>query len=107
MDDLNDGIVEVVVDGETHEMKPTVNAIRRISRGCKGLLPALQALQNVDVDALALVVVAGIGVTGRPAREIEEQVQRRPLDYLTPASEFLSGILDDGSDDGEGEPGEA
>lgn len=97
---LDDGIVEVEIDGDRYELKPTVDAIRRISRAYKGLAPALAALQNVDVDAIAQVILAGAGVHGQRAKSLEAAIALRPMAYLEPAANFLAGILDDGDSGG-------
>lgn len=97
MDRLHEGVVEIEVDGETVEMRPTPDAIARIDDHFEGLQPAAAALDRSSPKAMAFVVCAGAGVRGKAARELAEKLMRPGFArYMGPAGRFLTYLFHGG-----------
>lgn len=51
--------ITATVAGTDYELIPTINAVRAINAGFGGLKPALEAVRNLNYDAVAQVIAAG------------------------------------------------
>lgn len=89
--------VTVEVAGESYELRPTLAAVRAVNSGLGGLVPAFRQVQDINVDAFALVIAAGAGLRLK-AKEYDdfvEQIWRSPDKAAigAPLSDFLSLLL--------------
>lgn len=100
MDRLHEGVVEIEVDGEVVELRPTPDAIARIDQRFDGLAPAAAALDRGSPSALAEVICAGAGVKGAAERELRDKVMRPGFGrYVEPAGRFLTYLFQGGRED--------
>lgn len=92
--------VFVVLDGETYELTPNINAVRALNATFGGLKPALDAVQALNYDALVQIVVAGAAVRMKPSeiQRLGESLWRDPnrAEALTAVAEFLVLLLNGG-----------
>lgn len=97
MERLHEGVVEIEVDGETVELKPTPHALAKIDEHFDGLAPAAAAIDRSSPRAIAAVIVAGAGVSGKDARELHEKVMRPGYGrFVEPAGQFLAYLFNGG-----------
>lgn len=68
------GTVDVVLDGETYTLKPTLEAVRAIEAHFGGLRGASQAINSLSVDGCAVIIAGGAGLKGEAAEAVAEQV---------------------------------
>lgn len=73
MSKLDDGAVEIMLDGEMRLLQPTIAAGRVVSRHFGGFQKALTAPHNMDLDACTFIIAAGLGVK-RDDKEAMEKV---------------------------------
>lgn len=71
---LTDGQHTIVLAGRTLTLKCTPAATVAICRALRGILPAQQRLLDVDVEAMAAILNAGINRTGDEADRTLAQV---------------------------------
>jgi hypothetical protein len=71
---LNQGEIVVALDGKELVLKPTLNAIRAISRTYKGTGGALEALRTMDFDAVVNMIRIGANLSELDARRLDERV---------------------------------
>lgn len=67
--------IAVEVGGKTYELKPTLQAVRAVGQSLGGLGPAFRRIRDLDIDAMAAIIVAGCGA----------QMKNREIDALTEA----------------------
>jgi hypothetical protein len=92
--------VEVELSGEKRELKPTLEAMRRVNAYRGGLRNALEAVSNADLDAVALVIGAGLGMK-RPEdfEAVAQSIYREGLVKFTgPATDFCVRLANGGRD---------
>ena len=94
---VTEPVVTVEVAGELYELKPTLAAVRAVNAGLGGLVPAFRQVQDINVDAFALVIAAGAGLRLK-TKEYDDFVDRiwRSPDKAAigaPLSDFLSLLL--------------
>lgn len=58
--------IAVAVGAARYELKPTIQAVRAISRALGGLAAAARAVREIDPDATAAVIIAGAGLRLEP-----------------------------------------
>lgn len=94
---LGVGNVDIELDGETVTLKPTLQAAQAISRQRGGIMAAIRAVGEFDFDMIVAVITLGLGVTGKEAKDIPDQVYRTGLpDLAAPLIRFLSIIANGG-----------
>lgn len=71
MSKLNHGTVVVEAGGTTYTLKPTLRAARSIESKFGGLLPAMSAIGQVSVAAIAVIIAAGAGIDTNKRKELE------------------------------------
>lgn len=108
MPDLHEGEVEIVVDGETLTLRPTLGAASRISNLFGGYRNAMDRVVAMDLAAVTRIIVAGADVKDEAAKGFDEKVYRTGLLVLTVPVGIFVGILTNGgrapkTDDGKGE----
>ncbi|MFC6335487.1 hypothetical protein GIR22_08605 [Pseudomonas sp. CCM 7891] len=87
------GTVDIVLDGETYTLKPTLGAVRAIESHFGGLRGAAQAINSMSVDGCAAIVVGGAGLTGKDAEEMAEKVwQAGVLDVSIKLNAYLVAL---------------
>jgi virulence-associated protein VagC len=76
---LNEGEVEIVLNGNKRVLRPTLNAITQISRLHNGMNGVTQALVNSDFDAVVAVVRHGLGIPDREATRLPAEIYKNGL----------------------------
>lgn len=103
------GTTEIVLDGETYILKPTLGAVRAVEAYFGGLRGASQAINALSIDGCAVIVAAGSGLTGKAAEAIAEQVwQTGVLDVSMKLNAYLVALYNPkGADAGKAQPATA
>lgn len=103
---LGSGNVDIELDGETVTLRPTLKAAQNISRAKGGIMAAVEAVGKFEFDTLVSVIVLGLGVDGKEARDVAEKVYSTGMaDLVAPVINYLS-ILANGGRSLEAEGGE-
>lgn len=71
MSKLNHGTFVVEAGGTTYTLKPTLRAVRAIESKFGGLLPAMSAIGQASVAAIAVIIAAGAGLDTNKRKELE------------------------------------
>lgn len=97
---LADGEMEVPLHGGTVVLTSNLLACKILCRQFGGIQAALQRVAAGDVEALILIVRAGLGITSdaqAKAQDIDERVFRTGILVLTsPLTEFLLNTANGG-----------
>jgi len=99
---LGAGDVQIVLDGETVTLRPSLKAALTISREAGGIMGAFRGLSDLNLDTVTGIIAVGLGK--KPA-EIEEAVWRTGIASLVPGcTKFVSIIANGGrpADEGDG-----
>lgn len=72
--DVKRARVSVEIDGEEVVLIPSPAAILSLSAQYGGFQPLVRTLGQLDVQAMVAVVVAGLGLSGREARDMTDAV---------------------------------
>lgn len=103
MSRVNRGTVEVEIDGEVYELRPTLDAFKKIQARFGGLRGALEAIAQMNSEHLANIIVAGSNAPRRDLAKIEEQIFNEGLASVTEAiAPFVTTLFNPRGDD---EPG--
>ncbi len=108
---LDDGFVDITLNGETYQMKATIKAARLISARYEGFGSAIALVSQLRLDATTDIVKIGLGLTEREFKEmdIDNAVWRAGLPNLAgPLTRYLMMLINggrspSGDDDDEGE----
>lgn len=92
---LGDGNIELDLDGEIVTLKPTLRGALAISRQLGGVQEALQKVVKLDIEAICLVVAAGLGVTGqKEVDQLGEKVWRTGAGGMVePVARYLGTLV--------------
>lgn len=91
------GDVEITLAGEKKIMRPTLRAIRDISRNADGIGGAIARVQKTDFDTICLVIVLGLDLTEKGAEGIEDKVFETGLINLAgPCAKYLTILANGG-----------
>lgn len=109
---VNDGTVQIKLDGVEYDLKPTIEGVILMSRAYAGLSNLAQAVKNLDIEAMAVTVRAGALVDGKEAEQILPRLFKTgPINLMSDLLEFVlictnGGVLpsDDDSEDLPGKP---
>lgn len=82
---LGQGNVTFQLEGDTYELRPTVNAMRVLSAKYGGLQVVLDKLAQLDVQAIEDVIVMGLGPSYQSAKQRKEIMDKV----------FAAGFTDD------------
>lgn len=97
MSKLNAGEVQITLTGETLTLKPTIKAITGLSRQFGGLMKAVVALRDGDIDAAASVITWGLGLGDKEARKMPDRVAENGItDGLIATLINFVGVLSNG-----------
>lgn len=90
---LGAGDVEVFLAGQTRVMKPTITAIRSISKYAGGIRPASMKIYQMDFDAFCAVIKAGLDLTDHGADGLDDMIYEAGLPgLLKPCSNYLINL---------------
>lgn len=102
MSRLDHAIVMLDLDGEKYELRPTLRALRSISRQYGGIGSAMERVRAMDFDTVVNVVAAGAGI--KDPSTIEDQIFQAGIVNAMPAvSQYLVGLLDPSGSQGDEE----
>ncbi|BBK37685.1 hypothetical protein STAQ_27630 [Allostella sp. ATCC 35155] len=105
MSKLNQGEVEIVLGGQTRVLRPTINAVRALSRIYDGLDSCRNKLATQNLEVTTNVIRYGLGLNDAEARNLDAQVYRQGLtaDLILPLMRFVA-ILGNGGKPVEEDP---
>lgn len=91
------GDVEITLDGEKRVLRPTLNAIRKVSRLADGVGGAVAKVQKVDFDAIVMIVAVGLDLTEEGAKGLEEKVfATGAMNLSAPCVKYLTILANGG-----------
>lgn len=102
--EIGAGDIEIVLDGETVVLKPSLQACQTLCRAPGGLYRAsaydapsvADRLLAYDLDTMAMIIRAGLGLGAGAVKELEEKIYNTGLLNLRlPLSNFV-GIVANG-----------
>lgn len=85
--------IDIELDGETFSLSCTLGAFKAVSEKFGGFVGAFRALAEVNIDAAAYIIAAGIGKqrnTKERERIVERLFEGGLEDALPKLTEFLS-----------------
>lgn len=101
------GVVDLMVDGTTYTLRPSLRAAQALSRAYGGFAPLLDRLRQMDLDAYSAVIVQGAGLERREARDVPEAIYSAGMaDIMVPCVEFVAILANGGkplADDDDGD----
>lgn len=103
------GTTEIVLDGETYSLKPTLGAVRAIEAYFGGLRGASQALNALSIVGCSVIIAAGADLKGKQADAIEDQVWQAGVIEVAPKlNGYLAALYNPkGADAGKDQPATA
>ena len=94
---LGAGNVPIKINGEERVLRPSLHACQQISRATGGVMSAIEAVQRVDIDAMAAIAAIGLGLEGQAAKDLPEQMwQDGPQEFVVPLMKYLGMIANGG-----------
>lgn len=104
-DRVSYGIVVIQLDGEDVELIPSLRALAKIQNRFGGLSPAIQDLTKLNIDHLAYIVAAGLGVNGtKEIVKIKEQIFYEGLtNVIGKIGEYLGLLMNPRGEDTNGQ----
>ena len=85
MTSINDGVVEIELDGKTHELIPSVEACIEISSMAGGINAVVQKINMLNFEVICGVIAAGIQIDGK-------RLNPRQRDEIVPKAVYNSGL---------------
>jgi hypothetical protein len=90
-----DGIIEIDLDGESVELRPTPQAALKLSQTFGGLFPIIGRIRQLDLDAFVAVVQYGGGI--KQTKDLPEKVFSSGMTTLAPALiDFITVLANGG-----------
>lgn len=71
---IGDGNIPLKLDGEDKELVPTYRAAMGISKSFGGYMPAIQAVSQLDMEAIEKVLAFGLQLTNHGQKGIGEKI---------------------------------
>jgi len=103
MSRVDRGSIDVEIDGEVYELRPTLSAFKKIQTRFGGLRGALEAITQMNSEHLANIVAAGTGAGRRDIDKIEEGIFNEGIGSVTESLvPFVTALFNPRGDD---EPG--
>lgn len=91
------GDVEIVLEGETFKLTPTLQASTFLSRQGGGLVGMVQRLSQMEMDAVVMVVAQGLGLSGQVSKDLPGKIYRTGLAELSgPCITFCNHLMNGG-----------
>lgn len=87
------GNVDLEIDGETYQLRPTLAAVRAIEARFGGLRGAAAGLHGTSVEAVSVVIAAGANLTEKQAAALQEKVWQHGVTSLVPEVYRFLGAL--------------
>lgn len=104
------GQIEVELIDNTYILEPTLRALQNINRKIGSIRETVQKVENLDFDALVLVIAEGAGIKQQREREelAEEVFETGVMKVYSPVSEYVKALLNpSGKDPSEEDEGKA
>lgn len=79
MSKLNEGEIEITLNGTPRVLRPTLNAMQALSRGHGGLSGARDALVRQDIDAVCNVLFHGMGLKESDRKDLPKAVYKNGI----------------------------
>ncbi len=99
--ELGVGDVPVTIDGEQLVFRPTLHAVKILSQQ-GGLAGMIQRCSVLDFDAILMVTIAGLGLTGNGSKDLPEKIYRTGLFRMSAACiKFINVLANGGRPPGE------
>lgn len=98
MPDLNEGEVSLKLGDNTYILRPTLNAMRALSRAHGGLRPALQTLINQEFDGVVSIIKIGAGIPDKDEKALAAKVYAAGMNDATmmPLVNYIKILLNGG-----------
>jgi hypothetical protein len=98
---LNHGVITVDLDGEQYELRPSLLAMKKIQARFGGLRGALEAVGQLNVENIALIVAAGCNAKPAQMQDIEQAVYNQGIaDATEQVVPFVTALMNPkGSDE--------
>lgn len=92
------GNVDIVLDGETVTLRPTLRAAQTISKQSGGIIAAVQAVGRFDLEVITSVVALGLNkTTPRDVQDLAEKVYATGIsDLVEPVTTYLANLANGG-----------
>jgi len=91
---LNHGTIEVTLDGEVFELRPSLMAMKKIQTRFGGLRGALEALGQLNVEHIGYIVGAGCGAKPAQVSDIEQAVYNQGIaDATEQVVPFVTALM--------------
>jgi hypothetical protein len=92
------GNVDIMLDGQTVTLRPTLRAAQTISKQSGGILSALQAVGKFDLEVMTSIIALGLNVTTpREINDLAEKVWSTGMaDLVEPVTRFLTILANGG-----------
>lgn len=110
MTSIGAGNVDLVLDGQTVTLRPTLRAAQMLSKQSGGLMSAVQAVARLDIEVVTSVIAMGLNIT-RPndINDLAEKVwSTGVVELVEPVTKFLTILANGGrsveATGGSGEP---
>lgn len=97
------GELAITLAGEAVTLRATLRAAQMVNDGCGGFRGALEGIARFDLNAVTLVVAAGIGAKDQAAvDDVGRKVFSTGLgDLAAPTTRFVTMLMNGGRDPGE------
>lgn len=97
MGKLDDGAVEIVLDGAPAQLLPTIMAAKALSRQFGGFGKAIAAIGAMEFDAYLAVAKAGLGLAEDDVDKLTGRIYRTGLlDLIGPFTAYLLRLANGG-----------
>lgn len=96
MSNILDGIIEIELDGETVELRPTPHAALKLSQTFGGLFPIIGRIRQLDLDTFTAVIQYGCGFKQNQSASLPDKVFKSGMTNLAPALIDFITILANG-----------
>lgn len=93
---LDQGEVMITLGDKEYTLKPSIGAMRALSRQYGGLLPAAQQIQAFNIDAWVFVVRQGAQLSDEAAKGLDKRIYDAGLDGLMQPLVTFVNLLSNG-----------
>lgn len=85
MSNILDGIIEIELDGETVELRPTPHAALKLSQTFGGLFPIIGRIRQLELEAFTAVIQYGGSMKQKESVGLSDKVFKSGMTNLAPA----------------------